>query len=150
MGNCADVRVVVEGAAEPTKPFQKYDGCDACCVSSHGVCSNCTKCLNDKAGDCAYCWTPLPGFHPTPFVPQAQCLGHEQADGGPTPWKAGDDVLLWSPGCTKCWKEGTCDAAVRNSAKTAMLVSSQVPFVCFLFSRGANVAQYYAYHVFSA
>jgi len=120
--NCGDVRVVAEGTAEPTKPFQKYDGCDSCCASSQGVCSNCTKCLNDKTGDCTYCWNPLPGFHPTPYVPQAQCLGHERVDGGPTQWKAGDDVLLWSPGCTKCWKEGACDAAARESVKTGLLV----------------------------
>jgi hypothetical protein len=111
--NCADVRIVKKGVGEATKPFQHYDGCEACCSATRGICANCTACVNDKSGDCEYCWKPLPGFHPTPFVPQAQCLGHESENGGATPWKAGDNVPLWSPGCTKCWSDGTCDAAAK-------------------------------------
>jgi len=123
--NCADVRIVKKGEEEPTKPFEHYEGCEACCDATWGICSNCTACLNDKSGDCAYCWTPLPGQSqaPIPYVPAAQCLGHEGASGGPLAWKAGDNVSLWSPGCTRCWSDGTCKkAAAAVAAKRVRVV----------------------------
>merc|ERR1711912_33124 len=58
-GNCADVTVKVKGAAKPTKAFSAWNGCEACCTETLGPCANCTKCLDDKSGVCAYCWNPL-------------------------------------------------------------------------------------------
>lgn len=81
--NCADIRIVKEGAEEPTKPFIVYKGCEACCETTRGQCANCTKCINDRTGDCAYCYKPSPGFHPA-HVPDAVCLGYEDnTTGGP-------------------------------------------------------------------
>lgn len=108
-GQCADVTIVQAGTREATVPFQRHSGCDICCPASLGACSNCTKCLDDQTGDCEYCWKPLPGFHPV-HVPRAQCLGHEDKDGGAPLWFPGDEGTLWSPGCSKCWAEGACGA----------------------------------------
>lgn len=42
----------------PYCPYNPVAGCSACCVE-RGLCSNCSKCVNDKEGACAYCWKPL-------------------------------------------------------------------------------------------
>lgn len=107
---CADVRVVAPGVAEPTKPFQRYDGCDSCCAATQGVCANCTACVDNKTGACEYCWTPLEGFS-SEHIPVAQCLGAEDESGGAKTWLPGQDMKLWSPGCTKCWREQSCPVA---------------------------------------
>lgn len=104
-GNCADVTIVKEDEGEPTVPFQRYAGCESCCI---GTCANCTRCVNDKTGDCAYCWNPLPGFRPA-HIPRAQCLGHEDESGGAPLWFPGEERKLWSPGCTKCWADRGCE-----------------------------------------
>merc|ERR1711918_229150 len=83
--SCADVTIVKEGPA--TKPYTQQDGCDACCGGMFGVCSNCTSCLNDKTGDCAFCWNSLPGYNPS-YAPDISCLGHEAPDGGAKTWLA--------------------------------------------------------------
>jgi hypothetical protein len=101
--SCADVTIVKEGPA--TKPYTEQDNCDACCDGMFNVCSNCTSCLNDKTGDCAYCWNTLPGYNPS-YAPDISCLGHEAPDGGAKKWYPGDDpVGGWSPGCPKCWAD---------------------------------------------
>lgn len=105
--NCADVKIVEAARAEPehlnTKPFSPWRGCELCCAETLGPCANCTGCANNKDGDCAYCWRPLPGTQP--LIARFQCLGHESADGGPGVFNpaGGLGSQLWSPGCTKCW-----------------------------------------------
>jgi len=101
--SCGDVTIKSSGAA--TEPFTPTVGCDPCLPEKIPVCSNCTGCLNDKTGDCAYCWNTLPGYNPT-YAPDITCLGHEAPDGGAKPWKPGDSTEGgWSPGCPKCWAE---------------------------------------------
>lgn len=108
--NCADVSIVEDASDYPerlnTKPFSKWDGCEACCEVTEGLCKNCTKCTNDKTGDCAYCWTPLAGAHYGASPPMV-CLGAEGPDGGAGNWKPGinNTHQSWSPGCTKCWAQ---------------------------------------------
>jgi len=119
--NCADVRIAEKGTAEPTTPFEKYDGCEACCATTHGICANCTSCVTNRTGDCAYCWTPLPGFSPA-HAPVAQCLGHESSTGGPPAWKPGDDLGLWSPGCTKCWADDACNVETGSNHDVRTIV----------------------------
>lgn len=116
-GLCADVTIAEQGEREPTIPFERYSGCEACCSVTKGICSNCTACTNDKTGPCEYCWKPLDGFHPA-HVPRAQCLGHESKNGDAPLWFPGDEVGVWSPGCGKCWAEGVCEAAARRSDVT--------------------------------
>jgi len=102
--SCGDVTIKSTGT--PTTPFMSYEGCEACCAAMPtGVCANCTKCLDDKTGDCGYCWKPLKGYDPG-FYPRATCLGHEGPSGGMGKWRPGDKMIAgWSPGCPKCWKE---------------------------------------------
>lgn len=103
--NCADVKIVSPGKEKPTKAFSPWWGCEACCAEMKGACSNCTKCVNDKSGDCAYCWNSLPGFT-FGAVPKWHCLGYEAPDGGATNWKPGMPIDGgYSPGCSKCWSE---------------------------------------------
>lgn len=109
-GLCADVTIVEQGERQATIPFERYSGCEACCTATKGICSNCTRCLNNKTGDCEYCWKPLDGFHPS-HVPRAQCLGAEDESGGAPLWFPGDERSAWSPGCPKCWAEGICEVA---------------------------------------
>merc|ERR1712216_100021 len=98
---CGDVTIKTEGT--PTKPFQHYEGCEACDPDAGAPCSNCTKCVNDKTGDCAYCWKQLQGYD-IGLWPKISCLGYEDASGGQRKWKPGDAMLPgWSPGCPKCW-----------------------------------------------
>eukprot|EP01062_Namystynia_karyoxenos_P029311 TRINITY_DN2204_c0_g1_i1.p2 TRINITY_DN2204_c0_g1~~TRINITY_DN2204_c0_g1_i1.p2 ORF type:complete len:478 (+),score=132.39 TRINITY_DN2204_c0_g1_i1:90-1436(+) len=115
--SCADVTIRAQGKAKATTPFSEWAGCDACCAlpgAVPGMCSNCTKCANDKTGDCAYCWKALPGYNPS-MVPPIQCLGFEAADGGAPTWNPGDERTGgWSPGCTKCWATpGSCQSSPR-------------------------------------
>jgi len=109
--SCSDVTIKAQGPA--TKPFSETRGCTPCCVQG-GMCSNCTGCVNDKSGDCAYCWEPLKGY--APGIPPITCLGHETSDGGAPSFVPGDDPTQpWSPGCTSCWKEeGACDNTARE------------------------------------
>lgn len=114
--SCGDVTIKEEG--EPTKPFTPMQGCDWCCDAA--PCANCTNCLNDKTGDCAYCYQKVE--HPFADIPipiSFTCLGHEDADGGPgwSKFHIGDTFhpakLLFltkgvSPGCPKCWNTGGC------------------------------------------
>merc|ERR1711869_69913 len=74
--SCSDVKIKVSGTG--SKPFTPTRGCTQCCVKG-GICSNCTGCINDKSGDCAYCWKPLEGY--APGVPPVSCLGHDTASG---------------------------------------------------------------------
>merc|ERR1712100_194895 len=119
--SCADVTIVKDGPA--TKPFTPQDGCDACCEGMFGVCSNCTSCLNDKTGDCAYCWNTLPGYNPS-YAPDISCLGHEAPDGGAKKWFPGDDPAGgWSPGCPKCWAdESRCASQWRTLEEVSVSV----------------------------
>lgn len=109
-GSCGDVKIVSSG--KNTKPFTPYRGCDACCPETSSICSNCTGCLNDKTGACAYCWNRLPGY--LPQAPDIHCLGFEAEDGGARKWHPGDVLAKWSPGCPKCWAdESSCQAQLR-------------------------------------
>merc|ERR1712187_48732 len=45
--NCADVHVVNAGEGQATKPFERYEGCEACCHATRGICSNCTNCEDE-------------------------------------------------------------------------------------------------------
>jgi len=119
--NCADVRIEAHGTA--TTPFSTSQGCDFCCPELKLPCSNCTKCQNDKSGECAYCWDPLPGLdHGN--APRLTCLGNEAEDGGAPFWKVGMDVKGgWSPGCTKCWADETaCKPRLRGVHASEMMV----------------------------
>merc|ERR1712070_846192 len=107
---CSDVTVVAHGAN--TKPFSPTNGCHACCPQTKSICSNCTGCLNDKTGPCAYCWEPLHGFAPN--NPSFHCLGFEAEDGTAPEWHFGDDYGGWSPGCPRCWSdEAACQEHFR-------------------------------------
>merc|ERR1712096_158833 len=109
--SCADVTIVASG--KNTKPYSRVRGCHACCANTNSACSNCTGCLNDKTGACAYCWNTLPGHNPG-YAPSISCLGYEAPDGGPKPWQPGDSTKGgWSPGCPKCWANADtmCTAA---------------------------------------
>lgn len=112
--SCGDVTIQSSGA--PSKPFTPYHGCEACCFPGL-ACGNCSKCADDKTGDCAYCWNKLPGYNPA-LVPPIYCLGYEAADGGAKDWYPGDARDGgWSPGCTKCWAtKGACEPSTRPSA----------------------------------
>jgi len=112
--SCADVTIVKASEGPATKPFTLTDGCDACCEGKFAICANCTKCQNDKTGDCAYCWNVLPGYNPT-YAPSIHCLGKEAPDGGPPEWYPGEDTSAgWSPGCPKCWRTNpTCEPVMR-------------------------------------
>jgi hypothetical protein len=119
--SCADVTIKSVGLA--TKPFTPTKGCDFCCPEKKLGCSNCTQCLNDKVGDCAYCWNPLPGYNPS-YAPPITCLGHEAEDGGAAHWVAGMPMPSgWSPGCPKCWAdESACKPYQRPLSEVSMLV----------------------------
>lgn len=120
-GNCADVKIAVKGKAKPTKAFSEWAGCEACCAKTLGPCANCTKCADDKTGDCAYCWTPLKGFS-FGAIPEYQCFGGEAQDGGPGVWVPGMPFkdVLWSPGCTKCWRtKDSCESRPRETQDEA-------------------------------
>lgn len=108
--SCSDVTVKSSGRG--SKAFSPARGCTQCCVAG-GLCSNCTGCLNDKTGACAYCWDELPGYHLG--GPAMTCLGNENKDGRAPEFYAGDEVVPWSPGCTSCWEEkGGCEASFRE------------------------------------
>lgn len=109
--SCADVTIRATG--QGSKPFTPTRGCTECCVAG-GMCSNCTKCVNDKSGDCAYCWKPLKGY--APGVPPVSCLGHDTESGHATPWHPGDTQFTGlSLGCTSCWSERSgCESIVRE------------------------------------
>jgi hypothetical protein len=103
--SCADVTIKNSGAG--TQPFsQGMDTtCEMCCPSMGLACSNCTTCVNDKTGACAYCWKPLPGYNPD-YAPKMQCLGGEAPDGTAPKWYPGDEMMAaWSPGCQRCWSD---------------------------------------------
>jgi len=119
--SCADVKVKASGLA--TKPFSPQKGCDICCPEKQLACSNCTACLTDKTGDCAYCWNPLPGYNPV-FAPPIICLGHETEDGGAPIWTSGMEMPAgWSPGCSKCWaEESGCKPYQRQLEEPSMVV----------------------------
>lgn len=67
--SCADVTIKSSGPG--TKAFSPTRGCTPCC--GEAICGNCSQCLDDKSGACAYCWEPLKGY--TPGMPQITCLG---------------------------------------------------------------------------
>lgn len=118
--SCADVTIVSDGAN--TEPFSLTNGCHVCCPQTKSFCSNCTGCLNDKTGDCAYCWTPFPDFEAPDETPLLQCLGYEAEDGGAPEWNWGDQwprQRNWSPGCAKCWADETaCQPHFRPAQPT--------------------------------
>lgn len=132
--NCADVTIKKSGQA--TKAFSPERGCSACCVE-RGLCSNCSKCVNDKEGACAYCWKPLTWWEDrtywTPRAKAIQCLGYEGEDGGPGDYTPGDSLEEpWSPGCTKCWNNKGCEKYVRGidtAVKTRPLNLTFISFV---------------------
>lgn len=116
--SCADVTIKAQGVG--SLPFsQKGSSCEMCCEQYSNPCSNCTGCLNDKTGACAYCWTTLPGYNPS-YAPNLQCLGFEAEDGSAPEWYPGDEMLPgWSPGCPKCWaEESSCKASARPQQST--------------------------------
>ncbi len=121
--SCGDVTIKASG--QGTKPFAPTRGCEICCPEMQFPCSNCTKCLNDKTGACAYCWNTLPGYNPS-YAPAVTCLGHEAPDGGAPVWFPGDTIKDgWSPGCPKCWSEPSlCKSAFRSfkDSKDSVLV----------------------------
>jgi len=108
---CADVTIVSDGAN--TKPFSPTSGCHACCPETKSICSNCTGCVDDKTGPCAYCWNPLPGYAPNTV--KFYCLGFEAENGGAPEWHYGDqEGVGYSPGCPKCWAdEAACQEHFR-------------------------------------
>lgn len=117
--SCADVTIVSDGAN--TEPFSLTNGCHVCCPQTKSFCSNCTGCLNDKTGDCAYCWIPFPDLEAPDETPLFQCLGYEAEDGGAPEWNWGDHGGPtggpWSPGCPKCWADETaCQPHFRGEA----------------------------------
>jgi len=106
--SCADVTIATSG--ENSNPFEVYEGCELCCGTHDdgAICANCTKCLDDKMGDCKYCWDKLKGYNPD-LVPDAHCLGWDDpVTGGPTHFQPGDPIVGKgvSPGCPRCWKNG--------------------------------------------
>jgi hypothetical protein len=108
--SCSDVTIKKSGPA--TKPFTPTTGCTFCCAAK-APCGNCTGCVNDQTGACAYCYKPLPGY--APGIPPIHCLGHEGEGGKAIDWQPGDDnETPWSPGCTSCWNEGGCEATFRE------------------------------------
>lgn len=118
--SCADVSIVSSGAN--TKPFSATSGCHACCPETKSLCSNCTGCLNDKTGACAYCWEPLSGYTPTQ-APPVHCLGFEAEDGSAPEWNFGDAEEGWSPGCPKCWADqNACKPHFRALDDAALVV----------------------------
>lgn len=115
--SCSDVTIKKSGPA--TKPFAVTTGCTFCCAPQ-APCGNCTGCVNDKSGDCAYCWSSLKGY--APGIPPIQCLGHEDAGGKARDWQPGDEHKTpWSPGCTSCWKEGKCQPTFREFETTVVV-----------------------------
>jgi len=120
--SCADVTIKANGPT--TKPFTTKQGCDICCPEKRLPCSNCTQCLNDKSGACAYCWDPLPGASTYFRTPEVSCLGHEAEDGGAPFWETGMSVEGgWSPGCPKCWSdENSCKPHFREMDVQEMVV----------------------------
>merc|ERR1712113_310014 len=102
--SCADVTIKHSGDA--TQPFsQTGSDCEMCCPEMALPCSNCSSCVDDKTGDCAYCWNALPGYNPS-YAPTTTCLGHEGEDGRSPKWFPGDEMLEgWSPGCQRCWAD---------------------------------------------
>merc|ERR550525_548403 len=106
-GGLAQMTIMAQGPA--TKAFSPMSGCEPCCAETHGLCANCTKCLNDKTGDCAFCWKEVsPGLDAGLLGSDylMACLGHEDpvTGGPPTHWPVGTLSKPWSPGCKKCWK----------------------------------------------
>merc|ERR1712232_150769 len=79
--SCSDVTIKPRGRnVSGTRAFASQRGCTPCCstttnsgISSHGLCANCSKCLQNKTGDCNYCWVPLKWWdgleHRTPRSP---------------------------------------------------------------------------------
>jgi len=108
--SCGDITIKHSGKNSET--FQVYEGCEACCgdILHGGICSNCTKCLDDKTGKCKYCWDPLKGYNPS-MTPVVYCLGFDDPEtGGPTKFQPGDPLTGGSSfGCTRCWEQGACD-----------------------------------------
>lgn len=103
--SCGDLTIKNSGVA--TKPFVATSGCDVCDAGKFAICANCTSCLTDKTGDCAYCYNTLPGYNPS-YAPDITCLGHEAPDGGAKDWTPGDSTEGgWSPGCPKCWAQAS-------------------------------------------
>jgi len=113
--SCADVTIKKPEDGPPTKPFSSSNTCDFCCPEKQLACSNCSQCLHEFTGACAYCWNPLPGYNPD-YAPTITCLGHEAADGGAPYWRSGMEVGVgWSPGCPKCWAdENSCKPFARQ------------------------------------
>jgi hypothetical protein len=129
--NCADVKILPNIGDKPerqnTKPFSPWYGCENCCAETMGMCANCTKCVNDKTGDCEYCWNPLPGAQ-FGGIPAMQCLGAEAPDGGPGNWKPGTNTTdqPWSPGCTKCWAQAdSCKVTDREVMDNSVISGAQ-------------------------
>merc|ERR1712226_1541295 len=120
--SCADVTIKSSGA--PSKPFSTTGtSCEICCEATKQPCSNCTGCLNDKTGDCAYCWNTLPGYNPA-YAPPVSCLGNEDSDGSAPEFFPGDEMLPgWSPGCPKCWaEESSCKPSSRPQQQPSTIV----------------------------
>jgi hypothetical protein len=120
--SCGDVTIKKSGAG--TQPFSMTkSSCELCCEELQLPCSNCTKCLNDKTGDCAYCWNPLPGYDPS-YAPPTVCLGFEAEDGTAPDWWLGDPMLKgWSPGCPRCWSDDSlCKPHARPEKKVELSV----------------------------
>lgn len=114
---CADVTITKTG--KPSKPFTDTNGCTHCCALG-GLCQNCTGCLNDKTGDCAYCWNPLQGY--APGAPKFMCLGADDTDGGAPEWYPGmDSSKALGLGCGKCWKGDGCKSYTRESAEEVLV-----------------------------
>ena len=129
--SCGDVTIKSKGRS--TVPFSQQRGCTACCPG--GRCANCTGCLHDKTGACAWCWEPQQWWTgnaegvqqnlSTWWMQRAkpvQCLGYEGSDGGPGSYVPGMSTAEpWSPGCTKCWASpGSCEAQERQLTPSAL------------------------------
>jgi hypothetical protein len=98
--SCGDVTIKTSGTG--TKSFAPTRGCTFC--SGQAPCGNCSGCVDDQIGACAYCYKALEGY--APGIPPIHCLGHETTDGRAPDWQPGDQHKTpWSPGCTSCWNE---------------------------------------------
>jgi len=126
--SCADVTIKTRGKG--TRPFSVTEStCEMCCVERQAPCSNCTSCLNDKSGACAYCWNRLPGYNPggsgkQPYSPGFTCLGNEAADGRAPQWNPGDEMISgWSPGCPRCWSDANLCKPFDRPEQASLTVS---------------------------